>query len=39
MLQDLGVGDSVLPPDVQQATKAAEVEFVESPFLSAIKEC
>ena len=26
MLQDLGVGDSVLPPDVQQAAKAAEVE-------------
>ena len=35
-LQDLGVGDSVLPPDVQQAPKAAEVECVESPLLSGI---
>ena len=34
MLQD--VGDSVLPPDVQQAPKAAEVESVESPLLSGI---
>ena len=36
MLQDLCVGDSVLPPDVQQAPKAAEVECVESPLLSGI---
>ena len=37
MLQeDLGVGDSVLPPDVQQAPKAAEVESVESLLLSGI---
>ena len=35
-LQDLGVGDSVLPPDVQQAPKAVEVESVESPLLSGI---
>ena len=36
MLQDLGVGDSVLPPDVQQAPKAAEVESVEFLLLSGI---
>ena len=36
MLQDLGVGDSVLPPDVQQVLKALEVETVESPLLSGI---
>ena len=28
--------DSVLPPDVQQAPKAAEMESVESPLLSGI---
>ena len=36
MLQDLGVGGFVLPTDVQQAPKAAEVESVESPLLSGI---
>ena len=42
MLQDLSVGDTVLPPDVQQVPKAAEGESVESgighPRLTAIKE-
>ena len=36
MLQGLDVGDSVLPPDVQQALKAAKVEAVESSLLSGI---
>ena len=36
MLQDLGVGVSALPPDVQQAPKAAEVESVESPLLYSV---
>ena len=36
MLQAIGVGGSVLPPDVQQSPKAADVESIESPLLSGI---